>query len=57
MTASNSEILINKVKDIYKEGWIKTLRRGDTGVGFTLETKLGIEANSKKKTRFYGYRN
>ena len=48
MTASNSEILINKVKDIYKEGWIKTLRRGDTGVGFTLETKLGIEANSKK---------
>ena len=54
MTASNSEILIDKIKEIYNEGWIKTLRRGDTGVGFTFETKLGIEANSKKKPDFMG---
>jgi hypothetical protein len=52
MTTENTKILTNKIKKIYKEGWIKTLRKGDTGVGYTFETKLGIKANSKKKTRF-----
>jgi len=54
MTVSNSETLIDKIKEIYNEGWIKTLKRGDTGVGYTFETKLGIKANSKKKPDFMG---
>ncbi len=54
MTTENTKILINKIKKIYKEGWIKTLRKGDTGVGYTFETKLGIKANSKKKPDFRG---
>ena len=48
MAVENAKILIEKIKTIYNEGWIKTLRKGDTGVGYTFETKLGIKANSKK---------
>ena len=33
-------------KPIADEGFIRTLRKGDTGIGYTLETKLGIEENS-----------
>ena len=29
MTVENSKILIEKIKIIYNEGWIKTLRKGD----------------------------
>ena len=54
MTVENSKILIEKIKIIYNEGWIKTLRKGDTWVGYTFETKLGIKANSKKKPDFKG---
>jgi len=51
---SNSEVLLNKIKEIYKKGWIQTLRKGDTGIGYTLETELGIKANSKQVPDFYG---
>ena len=50
----NPKILLEKIKEIYNEGWIKTKRKGDTGVGYTLETKLGISANSKKTPDFRG---
>mgnify|MGYP000636587006 CR=1 FL=1 len=51
---SNSEILLAKIKEVNKKGWIKTLRKGDTGVGYTLETELGIRANSNQKPDFHG---
>ena len=51
---SNSEILLAKIKEVNKKGWIKTLRKGDTGVGYTLETELGIRANSNQKPDFRG---
>ena len=51
---SNSEILLAKIKEVNKKGWIKTLRKGDTGVGYTLETELGIKANSNQKPDFHG---
>ena len=51
---NNSKLLIDEIKNIYKEGWTKTLRNGDTGIGFTLETKLNIKANSSKKPDFMG---
>ncbi len=50
----NFKELLDKIKLINKEGWIKSMRRGDTGVGYTLETKLGIKANSKKKPDYKG---
>ena len=51
---SNSETLLAKIKEVNKKGWIKTLRKGDTGVGYTLETELGIRANSNQKPDFHG---
>ena len=51
---NNSETLLAKIKEVNKKGWIKTLRKGDTGVGYTLETELGIRANSNQKPDFHG---
>ena len=34
------------LREIYKERWIPTLRRGATGVGFTLEQRLGLTENN-----------
>ena len=46
--------LQQKAKDIFNQGWIKTLRAGDTGVGYTFESLLGIEANSSKEPDYKG---
>jgi hypothetical protein len=46
--------LIEKLKDISNRGYIKTLRSGNTGVGFTLESLLGIQANSSRKPDYKG---
>lgn len=35
-----------KLSDIKKKGYVKTLRRGPTGIGKTLETLLEIEENN-----------
>jgi hypothetical protein len=48
------EELLERLSDIAGKGFIKTLRPGDTGVGFTLETLLGIAANSSKKPDYNG---
>ena len=42
------------LSDVSRKGFIKTMRPGDTGVGFTLETLLGIEANSNKAPDYKG---
>lgn len=46
--------LLEKLKEIGGRGHIKSLRRGDTGVGYTLETLLGIAANSSTKPDYKG---
>jgi len=46
--------LLSKLEDIGGKGFIKTLRKGDAGVGFTLETLLGIQANSSQKPDYKG---
>lgn len=51
---SASGELLDMLRVISREGFIKTLRSGDTGVGYTLETKLGIAANSSKTPDFKG---
>ncbi len=46
--------LLSSLRSIAAEGWIKSLRDGDTGVGYTLETKLGIAANSRRTPDYMG---
>lgn len=46
--------LLGKLREIAARGYIRSLRPGPTGVGMTLETLLGIEANSSKSPDFKG---
>ena len=46
--------LLDKMKEIHQLGFIQTKRAGDTGIGYTLETLLGITANSSKAPDFKG---
>ena len=38
----------SRLVEISKMGFVKTMRKGDTGIGFTLETLLGIRENNIK---------
>ena len=40
--------------DIGSRGFVPTMRPGDTGVGYTLESLLGIPANSSKRPDYRG---
>jgi hypothetical protein len=42
------------IQDIYKTGWIQTKKAGDTGVGYTFESLIGIEANSSQEPDYKG---
>ena len=46
--------LLEMITQISKKGFIQTKRAGPTGVGMTLETMLGISANSNKAPDFKG---
>lgn len=46
--------LLEMLQAISSKGFIKTLRPGDTGIGFTLETLLGISANSNQAPDYKG---
>lgn len=46
--------LQNMIRDLYGQGWIKTLRSGDTGIGYTFETLIGIKANSSQEPDYKG---
>ena len=46
--------LLEMLRDISAMGFVKSLRDGDTGVGYTLETLLGIPANSSRNPDFKG---
>lgn len=50
---SIAEELLAKLKDLAKSPF-PALRSGDTAVGYTLETMLGIEANSSKQPDYKG---
>ena len=52
--SKNANELLLRLKEISSKGYIKTLRAGDTGVGFTLESLLDIPANSNKAPDFKG---
>ena len=46
MTDKAVEELIERLKEIKASGYVKTHRRGNTGIGKTLEDLLGIEENN-----------
>ena len=46
--------LLELMRGIAGKGYVRTLRLGDTGVGYTLETLLGISANSSKFPDYKG---
>ena len=46
--------LLDALREIAAQGFVRTLRPGDTGVGMTLETLLGIAANAEKTPDFKG---
>ena len=52
--AANEGELLHDLRQIAASGYVRTLRPGPTGVGFTLETMLGITANSSRAPDFRG---
>lgn len=53
LTEPASELL-SMLNEISNRGFITTLRAGDTGVGYTLETLLNIPANSSRAPDYRG---
>jgi hypothetical protein len=49
-----AEELLSKLKKISSLGFVDSLRHGSTGIGMTLETLLGIEANSSRAPDYFG---
>lgn len=46
--------LLEKIKIIASRGWIQTVTSGDTGIGATLESCLGIQINSSREPDYKG---
>jgi len=53
-TSDTATELLGLLQQVAARGFVRTLRPGDTGVGMTLETLLGIEANSRQAPDFNG---
>lgn len=46
--------LLELLRDVASRGWVPSLKDGPTGVGYTLETLLGISANSSRTPDYKG---
>jgi len=46
--------LLARFDHIYEQGYIDSLRPGDTGIGYTFETQLGIKENNDRRADFRG---
>jgi len=46
--------LLKKFDEVKGYGWIDSMRAGDTGIGYTFETLLGIKENNDQKADFKG---
>lgn len=46
--------LLSKLREVCSRGFLPNLRQGDTGVGMTLESALGIKSNSNKAPDYKG---
>jgi hypothetical protein len=52
--ADTARELLAKLREISAKGFVPSLRSGDTGIGYTLETHLGIVANSNRAPDYKG---
>lgn len=52
--SENAHELIVKLKHVGSMGFVSSLRSGDTGIGFTLESHLGIAANVDRTPDYKG---
>lgn len=52
--SSVADELLEKMREIASRGWIKTVTSGDTGIGATLESCLGIQINSSQTPDYKG---
>lgn len=52
--SDSAEELLEKLTDISALGFVDSMRTGPTGVGFTLESLLGISANSNRAPDYKG---
>lgn len=46
--------LLGRFDEVHKRGWVDSLREGDTGIGYTFETLIGVKENNDKKADFNG---
>jgi hypothetical protein len=46
--------LLNRFDEVRSLNWIDTLRTGDTGIGYTFETLVGVEENNHQIADFRG---
>ncbi len=52
--SSIADELLEKMREIATYGWIQSVTSGDTGIGATLESCLGIQINSSKNPDYKG---
>lgn len=52
--SSVADELLEKIREIASRGWIQTVTSGDTGIGATLESCLGIQINSSQTPDYKG---
>jgi MvaI/BcnI restriction endonuclease family len=46
--------LLSEFDAVHSQGWIDSLREGDTGIGYTFESMLGIKENNDRRADFKG---
>lgn len=52
--SSVADELLEKMRKVASRGWIQTVTSGDTGIGATLESCLGIQINSSQTPDYKG---
>ena len=53
---NNFDTLLQKFEEIKEMGWIKSLRKGPTGIGYTFEKLIGKDEDSLCCPDFNAYR-
>lgn len=48
------ESLLGKFDEVKELGWVDSLRSGDTGIGYTFETMIGLKENNSREADYQG---
>lgn len=46
--------LLGKFDEVKELGWVDSLRTGDTGIGYTFETMIGVKENNSREADYQG---